>query len=50
MPLNDEALAAMVRNFEKWVPNHHSVWTCVGVARLGEEDMQVGIEVVAVDV
>ncbi|KAF4839618.1 RutC family protein [Colletotrichum siamense] len=49
VPINDEALAAMVRNFNKWMPNHKPIWTCVGVPRLGEDDMRVEIEVVAHD-
>lgn len=49
VPLNNEALAAMVRNFEKWMPDHRPIWTCVGVPRLGEDDMRVEIEVVAHD-
>jgi enamine deaminase RidA (YjgF/YER057c/UK114 family) len=47
VPINDEALEAMVRNFHKWVPRHEPIWTCVGVTRLGEDDMRVEIEVVA---
>lgn len=47
VPINDEALAAMVRNFEKYMPNHQPIWTCVGVTRLGEDDMRIEIEVVA---
>ncbi|QKX63403.1 uncharacterized protein TRUGW13939_10573 [Talaromyces rugulosus] len=47
--INDEALDAMVRNFRKWVPDHEPIWTCVGVTRLGEDDMRVEIEVVAHD-
>ncbi|KAM0330609.1 hypothetical protein ACHAQA_003558 [Verticillium albo-atrum] len=49
VPINDEALAAMVRNFAKWMPDHQPIWTCVGVPRLGEDDMRVEIEVVAHD-
>jgi enamine deaminase RidA (YjgF/YER057c/UK114 family) len=49
VPLNNEALSAMVRNFKKWMPDHQPVWTCVGVTRLGEDDMRVEIEVVAHD-
>jgi enamine deaminase RidA (YjgF/YER057c/UK114 family) len=49
VPINDEALQAMVRNFKKWMPNHQPIWTCVGVSRLGEDDMRVEIEVVAHD-
>lgn len=47
VPINDEALAAMVRNFHKYCPGHEPIWTCVGVTRLGEDDMRVEIEVVA---
>ncbi|KAH7041936.1 Endoribonuclease L-PSP/chorismate mutase-like protein [Macrophomina phaseolina] len=49
VPINNEALQAMVRNFKKWMPNHKPLWTCVGVTRLGEDDMRVEIEVVALD-
>jgi enamine deaminase RidA (YjgF/YER057c/UK114 family) len=49
VPLNNEALAAMGRNFVKWMPDHRPIWTCVGVTRLGEDDMRVEIEVVALD-
>lgn len=49
VPINNEALDAMVRNFKKWMPNHQPIWTCVGVTRLGEDDMRVEIEVVAHD-
>ncbi|KAK9238588.1 Endoribonuclease L-PSP/chorismate mutase-like protein [Lipomyces kononenkoae] len=47
LPLNNEAIAAVVRNFQKWTPEHHPIWTCVGVTRLGEDEMRVEIEVVA---
>lgn len=49
VPINDEALSAMVRNFKKYMPDHQPIWTCVGVTRLGEDDMRVEIEVVAHD-
>ncbi|RSH90284.1 hypothetical protein EHS25_001618 [Saitozyma podzolica] len=49
VPINGEALEAMVRNFKKWMPNHAPLWTCVGVPRLGEDDMRVEIEVEAHD-
>jgi enamine deaminase RidA (YjgF/YER057c/UK114 family) len=49
LPLNNEAIAAMVRNFKKWMPDHQPIWTCVGVTRLGEDDMRVEIEVQAYD-
>lgn len=47
VPLNDEALAAMKKGFEKWAPEHFPIWTVVGVQRLAEDDMRVEIEVVA---
>lgn len=49
VPINNEALEAMVRNFKKYMPNHNPLWTCVGVTRLGADDMRVEIEVVAHD-
>lgn len=49
LPLNDEALKAMTRNFQKWMPNHRPIWTAVGVQRLGLDDMRVEVEVVAHD-
>ncbi|CAG7994498.1 unnamed protein product [Penicillium olsonii] len=49
LPLNDEAMHAMVRNFKKYMPDHEPLWTCIGVARLGYDDMRVEIEVVAHD-
>ncbi|TEY35780.1 hypothetical protein BOTCAL_0579g00030 [Botryotinia calthae] len=49
VPINNEALTAMTRNFKKWMPYHAPIWTCVGVTRLGDDDMRVEIEVVALD-
>ncbi|KAI5226123.1 hypothetical protein AUEXF2481DRAFT_69201 [Aureobasidium subglaciale EXF-2481] len=49
VPINNEALDAMVRNFRRYMPDHQPIWTCVGVSRLGEDDMRVEIEVVAHD-
>ncbi|KAI1759239.1 putative L-PSP endoribonuclease family protein [Hypoxylon sp. FL1150] len=49
VPINNEAIEAMVRNFKQWVPDHEPIWTCVGVTRLGEDDMRVEIEVVGHD-
>ena len=49
VPLNNEAMEAMVRNLRKYMPGHEPLWTCVGVSRLGEDDMRVEIEVVAHD-
>ncbi|WYZ41992.1 hypothetical protein EsH8_V_000887 [Colletotrichum jinshuiense] len=47
LPMNDEALNAVVRNFRKYMPDHQPIWTAIGVARLGFDDMRVEIEVVA---
>lgn len=49
IPLNNEAMDAMVRNFKKWMPDHQPLWTVVGVTRLGDDDMRVEIEVSAHD-
>ncbi|KAK9374438.1 Endoribonuclease L-PSP/chorismate mutase-like protein [Lipomyces chichibuensis] len=49
VPINNEALDAMVRNLKRYMPNHQPIWTCVGVTRLAEDDMRVEIEVVAHD-
>lgn len=49
LPLNDEAQQAMVQKFKEYMPNHQPLWTCVGVSRLGFDDMRVEIEVVAHD-
>lgn len=49
LPLNDEALHAMVQKFKEYMPNHQPLWTCIGVSRLGFDDMRVEIEVVAHD-
>ena len=43
------ALEVMRRNFEEWMPGHQPLYTCVGVPRLGEDDMHVEIEVEAYD-
>ncbi|KAF3353181.1 hypothetical protein VDGD_07123 [Verticillium dahliae] len=43
VPLDDEALAAMIRNLAKYMPDHQPIWTCVGVPLLGEEAMKVEI-------
>ncbi|KAH8800323.1 L-PSP endoribonuclease family protein [Xylogone sp. PMI_703] len=49
MPLTNEVMDATVRNFKKYMPNHRPIWTCVGVTQLGEDGMNVEIEVVAYD-
>jgi enamine deaminase RidA (YjgF/YER057c/UK114 family) len=46
-PLNDEALGAMVRNLKQWCPNHEPIWTVLGVAMLGQENMKVEIDAFA---
>ncbi|UDD59899.1 hypothetical protein AFCA_007316 [Aspergillus flavus] len=49
IPLDYEALEAMVRNLKEYMPNHEPIWTVLGVSRLAEDDMRVEIEVVAHD-
>lgn len=50
IPLDDCALKAMTRNFDKWMHKHKPLWTCVGVVKLGGGDvMRVEIEVQAYD-
>lgn len=39
----------IVENLRKWMPNHTAVWTEVGVAQLGLDDMHFEIEVEAFD-
>ncbi|KAL9629340.1 MAG: hypothetical protein Q9164_006923 [Protoblastenia rupestris] len=47
VPLNNEALDHILRNFRKYCPNHQPLYTVVGVQRLGFDDMRVEIEVKA---
>lgn len=49
VPLNDEAMRAMVRNLKKYAPDHQPLWTVLGVSRLGYDDMRVEVEVTAHD-
>lgn len=49
VPLDEEALAAMVRNFEKWMPDHRPIWSAYGIAGLGVPERVVEIEVAAHD-
>lgn len=49
VPMDGEALGAMVRNFKQWMPNHQPIWTCLGVSALAQEAMKIEIEVVAHD-
>ncbi len=46
--LNDDAMAFMAARFREYMPNHRPTWTCLGVARLGDERMHVEIRVVAI--
>lgn len=47
--LSPELTALMTQNFGKWMPDHKSIWTMIGVKQLGAPDMHVEIEVVAYD-
>ncbi|KAK6909673.1 endoribonuclease L-PSP [Kwoniella mangroviensis CBS 10435] len=49
VPVNNEAIEAVSAGFRKWCPNHKPLWTCIGVTRLGEDDMRIEIDVVAHD-
>lgn len=49
VPYNGEVAEHMLRNFKHWMPNHQPLYTCIGVQRLGEDDMRVEIEVEAYD-
>lgn len=44
---DSRATQAMVRNYEKWMPDHQPLWTQYGVAALGHPDMKVEIDVIA---
>ncbi|KIV84759.1 hypothetical protein PV11_00518 [Exophiala sideris] len=46
-PISDEAIAHLVRNVEKYCPNHRPIITGIGVAKLAYENMMVEIEVEA---
>ena len=41
--------AEMLRNMQKWLPDHKPIWTMVGVAGLAAPHYVVEIEVVALD-
>ena len=41
------ATAEMVRQFRKLMPNHKPIWTCLGVAALGDPGMKVEVRVTA---
>lgn len=46
-PISDEAIQHLIRNPEKYCPNHRPIITGIGVENLAFENMQVEIEVVA---
>jgi len=49
LPVDEAATSAMVRNLQQWCgPDHHPIWTEIGVASLGLPAMRVEIEVEAV--
>jgi enamine deaminase RidA (YjgF/YER057c/UK114 family) len=39
----------LVKNLNKWMPNHKAVWTQIGVKNLGAPTMHIEIEVDAYD-
>ncbi|KAF7591565.1 hypothetical protein BBP40_001445 [Aspergillus hancockii] len=45
--MDEDTQDTMVRNFKKWMPGNHPVWTCVQIGRLGHDAMRVEIEVSA---
>ncbi|KFY91750.1 hypothetical protein V500_04486 [Pseudogymnoascus sp. VKM F-4518 (FW-2643)] len=47
LPINDEAMEAMVRCLKKYCPDHQPAWTALGINRLAFDDMRVEIEVEA---
>ena len=49
VPLDDAGMAAMTRNFHRWMPEHKALWTCIGVPKLGLDEMRVEIEAQAHD-
>lgn len=42
-------MAAVQRNFKKYMPDHQPLWTALGVQRFGADRMAVEIEAVAYD-
>ena len=47
--ITPELTAIMTANFKEWMPDHKPIWTQVGVAKLGADQMRVEIEVAAHD-
>jgi enamine deaminase RidA (YjgF/YER057c/UK114 family) len=39
----------IVRNLKKWFPDHYPIWTELGVAQLGADEMHFEIDVEAID-
>ncbi|KAI1503113.1 YjgF-like protein [Biscogniauxia marginata] len=39
----------IVENYRRWMPDHQPVWTEVGVARLGLDELRIEVEVTAWD-
>lgn len=49
LPIYEKGMAAMKRNYQKWMSDHRPIWTAIGVAKLGVEAMKVEIEVMVHD-
>ncbi|KAI5841924.1 putative L-PSP endoribonuclease family protein [Morchella snyderi] len=47
--MDNTCLVAMIRNLQKWCPNHGPLWTSLGVEKLAEAKMVVEIEAEAYD-
>ena len=47
LPLDEKLLEIMVAELRKWCPDHQPLWTCIGVAKLALDGMNVEIEVKA---
>jgi enamine deaminase RidA (YjgF/YER057c/UK114 family) len=47
VPLTEEALITIKTCFERYMPTHKPLWTCVEVSKLGDPGMEVEIEVIA---
>lgn len=45
----ERVFGKMVASFEKYMPGHEPIWTCVGVTALALPQMRIEIEVVAID-
>ncbi|KPM40207.1 hypothetical protein AK830_g6352 [Neonectria ditissima] len=47
--ITPEVTGLMAEYFKKWMPDHQPIWTEIGVAKLGADNMHVEIEVSAHD-